>query len=227
LRATHLTAGFSANNVAGRIEGGYRFTIPGVFDQPGFGFTPYAAFQMQAFRTPFYSEIAASGSSAFALDYSAHTTTTTRTELGAWFDRPVALNDGAILTLRTRAAWAHDNWSDTNMTAAFQSLAGSSFTVIGASARFIARLRRRGDQFQERDHARGRIRHRVGPALTDLCWYRTIAFCVVAESKRQVSQRNRSSAPAAAIGSFSASVCSRLARLSVRSECRILPLPRR
>ena len=133
MRATHLTAGFSANNVAGRIEGGYRFTIPGVFDQPGFGFTPYAAFQMQAFRTPFYSEIAASGSSAFALDYSAHTTTTTRTELGAWFDRPVALNDGAILTLRTRAAWAHDNWSDTNMTAAFQSLAGSSFTVVGAT----------------------------------------------------------------------------------------------
>jgi uncharacterized protein with beta-barrel porin domain len=129
----HLTAGFDANNVAGRIEGGYRFAIPGVFDQPGFAFTPYAAFQMQAFRTPAYSEIAASGSSIFALDYNAHTTTTTRTELGAWFDRPVALNDGAILTLRTRAAWAHDNWSDTNMTAAFQSLAGSSFTVIGAT----------------------------------------------------------------------------------------------
>jgi uncharacterized protein with beta-barrel porin domain len=129
----HLTAGFSANNVAGRIEGGHRFAIPGVFDQPGFGFTPYAAFQMQAFHTPFYSEIAASGSSNFALDYNPHTTTTTRTEVGAWFDRPVALNDGAILTLRTRAAWAHDNWSDTNMTAAFQSLAGSSFTVVGAT----------------------------------------------------------------------------------------------
>jgi uncharacterized protein with beta-barrel porin domain len=129
----HLTADFSANNIGGRIEGGYRFAIPGVFDLSGFGFTPYAAFQMQAFRTPSYSEIAASGSSIFALNYSAHTTTVTRTELGAWFDRSIGLNDSAIVSLRTRAAWAHDDWSDTRMTAAFQSLPGSSFTVIGAA----------------------------------------------------------------------------------------------
>jgi uncharacterized protein with beta-barrel porin domain len=129
----HLTADFSANNIGGRIEGGYRFAIPGVFDLSGFGFTPYAAFQMQAFRTPSYSEIAASGSSIFALNYSARTTTVTRTELGAWFDRSIGLNDSAILSLRTRAAWAHDDWSDTRMTAAFQSLPGSSFTVIGAA----------------------------------------------------------------------------------------------
>ena len=129
----HLTADFAANNVGGRIEGGYRFAIPGVFDLSGFGVTPYAAFQMQAFRTPSYSEIAASGSSTFALDYNAHTTTMTRTELGAWFDRPIALNDGAMLSLRTRTAWAHDDWSDPRMTALFQSLPGSSFTVIGAT----------------------------------------------------------------------------------------------
>jgi outer membrane autotransporter protein len=129
----HLTADFSANNVGGRIEGGYRFAVPGAFYLPGFGITPYAAFQMQAFRTPSYSEIAASGSSIFALTYNAHTTTTTRTELGAWFDRSTGLNEGAILSLRTRAAWAHDDWSDTRMTAAFQSLPGSIFTVIGAT----------------------------------------------------------------------------------------------
>ena len=129
----HLTADFSANNVGGRIEGGYRFAVPGAFYLPGFGITPYAAFQMQAFRTPFYSEIAASGPSIFALTYNAHTTTTTRTELGAWLDRSTGLNDGAILSLRTRAAWAHDEWSDTRMTAAFQSLPGSIFTVIGAT----------------------------------------------------------------------------------------------
>jgi uncharacterized protein with beta-barrel porin domain len=129
----HLTADFSANNVGGRIEGGYRFALPSVFDLSGFGVTPYAAFQMQGFRTPSYSEIAISGSSIFALNYNAQTTTTTRTELGAWFDRPIALNDGAILALRTRAAWAHDDWSDPRMTAAFQSLPGSSFTVIGAT----------------------------------------------------------------------------------------------
>jgi len=128
-----LTAGFAANNIGGRIEGGYRFAIPGVYELPGFGFTPYAAFQMQAFRTPSYSEVAVSGSSMFALDYQAHTTTTTRTELGAWVDRSMLLYPGAMLSLRGRAAWAHDHWSDTNMTAGFQSLPGSSFTVIGAT----------------------------------------------------------------------------------------------
>ncbi|MES2198522.1 MAG: ice-binding family protein [Pseudomonadota bacterium] len=128
-----LTAAFAANNVGGRIEGGYRFAIPGVYDLPGFGFTPYAAFQTQAFRTPSYSEIAVSGSSMFALDYQAHTTTTTRTELGAWVDRSMLLYPGAVLALRGRAAWAHDNWSDTRMIAAFQSLPGSTFTVLGAT----------------------------------------------------------------------------------------------
>jgi outer membrane autotransporter protein len=129
----HLTADFSASNVGGRIEGGYRFAIPGASDLRGFGFTPYAALQVQAFRTPSYSENAGFGSSTFALAYDAHTTTTTRTELGAWFDRTVALDNGAILALRTRTAWAHDHWSDPSITAAFQSLLGSSFTVTGAT----------------------------------------------------------------------------------------------
>ena len=81
-----LTAGFAANDIGGRIEGGYRFAIPDIFAVPGLGFIPYAAFQMQAFYTPAYSETAASGSSQFALAYDAQTTTVTRTELGAWFD---------------------------------------------------------------------------------------------------------------------------------------------
>jgi uncharacterized protein with beta-barrel porin domain len=54
----HLTADFSANNVGGRIEGGYRFPVPGAFGWPGFGLTPYGALQVQAFRTPSYSETA-------------------------------------------------------------------------------------------------------------------------------------------------------------------------
>lgn len=128
----HLTADFSANNVGGRIEGGYRFAVPGILDVSGFGFTPYAALQIQAFRTPSYSETAVSGASTFALSYDAHTTTTTRTELGAWLDRPFAVYDGAILSLRGRAAWAHDNWSDLRFTPSFVSLPGSSWTETGA-----------------------------------------------------------------------------------------------
>ena len=129
-----LTAKFSANNVGGRIEGGYRFAVPGVSSLPGFGFTPYAAIQAQAFHTPSYSEIAASGLPTFALAYGAQTTTTTRTELGAWLDRMIAVNDGAILTLRSRGAWAHDQWSAPSITATFLSLPGStSFTEFGAA----------------------------------------------------------------------------------------------
>jgi uncharacterized protein with beta-barrel porin domain len=128
----HLTAGFNANNIGGRVEGGYRFAIPGILDLPGFGLTPYAAFQMQAFYTPSYSETAASGSSLFALNYDAHTTNVIRTELGAWIDRPFRVYDDAILSLRGRAAWAHDDWSDLTYTPSFVSLPGSSWTETGA-----------------------------------------------------------------------------------------------
>ncbi len=127
-----LTADFSANNIGGRIEGGYRFALPGVLDLTGFGLTPYAAVQMQAFHTPSYSETAVSGSSVFALSYDAHTTTVIRTELGAWVDRPFALDEGAILSLRSRAAWAHDDWSDLSYTSGFLSLPGSSWNETSA-----------------------------------------------------------------------------------------------
>jgi outer membrane autotransporter protein len=127
-----LSAGFSANNVGGRVEGGYRFGIPGPFGWPGLGVIPYAAVQMQAFMTPAYSESAAGGASNFALAYAAQTTTVTRTELGAWLDDAIVLDNGALLALRTRAAWGHDHWSDLGVAAAFQSLPGSGFTVFGA-----------------------------------------------------------------------------------------------
>jgi uncharacterized protein with beta-barrel porin domain len=134
LGTDHLTADFSTNNIGGRIEGGYRFAIPGVYGLPGrYGITPYAAGQAQAFRTPSYSESAASGSSVFALAYDAHTTTTARSELGAWLDWNIPVDYGTALTLRTRAAWAHDYWSATDITAMFQALPGSSFTVTGAA----------------------------------------------------------------------------------------------
>jgi uncharacterized protein with beta-barrel porin domain len=131
----HLVADFSANNVGGRIEGGYRFAIPGMLGLPGrYGITPYAAGQVQAFRTPSYSESAASGSSVFALAYEARTTTTARSELGAWLDWSIPFDYGTTLALRTRVAWAHDYWSAPNITAMFEALPGSSFTVTGAAA---------------------------------------------------------------------------------------------
>ena len=147
----HLTADFSANNVGGRIEGGYRFAIPGVFDSSGFGLTPYAALQVQAFHTPSYSEIAASGLPTFALAYDARTTTTVRTELGSWVDKTYALDRNNALSLFGRVAWAHDWYSDPSVTATFLSLPGSSFTEFGAAPVHDSALLTAGTQLYMRN----------------------------------------------------------------------------
>jgi uncharacterized protein with beta-barrel porin domain len=129
----HLVANFDANNIGARLEGGYRFALPSM-NWPGqSGFTPYAAVQAQAFRTPSYSETALSGASVFALSYDARTITTTRTELGTWLDWSIPVDPGTRLSLLGRAAWAHDFWSAPNITAGFQALPGSSFIVTGAA----------------------------------------------------------------------------------------------
>jgi autotransporter-associated beta strand protein len=122
----HLTADFQAQSLGGRIEGGYRFaSIYG-------GLTPYAAIQAQSFRTPSYSETDVNGG-GFALAYNARTGTDTRGELGARFDRLIALHPSAALSLRGRLAWAHDWVSDPTLAAAFQTLPGASFLVNGAT----------------------------------------------------------------------------------------------
>lgn len=102
----NLTASFNAHSFGGRLETGYRFDVQFV------SITPYAALQMQNFRTPAYTETATSGSNVFALTYDAKSTTSTRTELGAWFDKMIALGRGNVLAIRTRAAWAHDHTND-------------------------------------------------------------------------------------------------------------------
>jgi len=127
-----FTADFSAHNLAGQIEAGYRFALPDMMLPGSGGITPYAAVQVQSFHTPSYSETADSGPTVFALNYDASTSTSTRTELGAKFDRSMALNDTALLTLRSRVAWAHDEGDDSVTRASFQTLPDSGFTVRGA-----------------------------------------------------------------------------------------------
>ncbi|MGY3038126.1 outer membrane autotransporter protein [Bradyrhizobium sp. USDA 4354] len=124
--SNQLTAKFNAQTVGGRIEGGYRFATP-----IG-GFTPYAAVQAQAFRTPTYTEADLAGS-GFGLTYQGRTASDTRSELGARFDRATLVSPNAVLTLRGRAAWAHDWVSDPTLVAAFQALPGASFIVNGAT----------------------------------------------------------------------------------------------
>ncbi len=124
----HLRAEFNANAWSGRLEGGYRFIAPWA---GGIGLTPYAAGQFTTFDLPAYAETVVSGSNAFALAYAAESVTDTRSELGLRTDKSFAMANG-ILTLRGRAAWAHDFNPDRIVAATFQALPGASFVVSGA-----------------------------------------------------------------------------------------------
>ncbi|WP_213738892.1 autotransporter domain-containing protein [Bradyrhizobium sp. dw_411] len=121
-----LQANFDANAFSGRIEGGYRFALPWA------GITPYAAGQFTTFVLPSYAEQAVAGTNNFALAYGAQTVTDPRSELGLRTDRSYALTN-AVLTLRSRTAWAYDYNTSRGVGATFQSLPGSSFVVNGAA----------------------------------------------------------------------------------------------
>jgi outer membrane autotransporter protein len=126
----HLNASFSGQSYAGRLEAGYRIADR-TAALPTLGVTPYAALQAQSFHTPGYSESDLTGG-GFALSYNAMNATDTRSELGARFDSTTML--GAIpVSLRARAAWAHDWVSNPSLGAVFQALPGASFTVNGAA----------------------------------------------------------------------------------------------
>jgi outer membrane autotransporter protein len=120
-----LQGRFQAETFSGRFEGGYRFATPFM------GITPYAAAQVISVQLPNYSEVSQNGGGLFALNYAAQTATDTRTELGLRADKSFAMSDG-VLTLRGRAAWAHDYDPNRAVTALFQALPGASFVVNGA-----------------------------------------------------------------------------------------------
>ncbi len=122
----HLTADFNAQSYGGRLEGGYRFATPYA------GITPYAAIQAQNFHTPGYTETGLIPS-GFALAFGSRDATDTRSELGARFDRVLAIYSNAVLALRGRVAWAHDWVSDPTLLPVFQTLPGASFIVNGAT----------------------------------------------------------------------------------------------
>ena len=123
-----LRAQFNANAFSGRAEAGYRFVSPWI---GGIGITPYAAGQFTTFDLPAYAEQVVSGANTFALAYNSKSVTATRSELGFRADKSFTM-EGAILTLRGRAAWAHDFNPDRAVAATFQALPGASFVVNGA-----------------------------------------------------------------------------------------------
>ncbi|MDP3691049.1 autotransporter domain-containing protein [Bradyrhizobium sp.] len=121
-----LRAQFNASAFSGRAEAGYRFATALV------GLTPYAAGKFTAFELPAYAESVVSGANTFALAYGSKAVTASRSELGLRTDKSFAM-PGAVLTLRGRAAWAHDFDTDRSVAATFQTLPGASFVVNGAA----------------------------------------------------------------------------------------------
>ena len=124
-----LTAKFDGQSYAARGEAGYRYAVP-VTGQI-IGVTPYAALQVQDFRTPGFSETDLTGG-GLGLSFAAQNATDTRSELGARFDNVQIVNN-MPLVLRGRLAWAHDWVSNPALGAVFQALPGSNFTVNGAA----------------------------------------------------------------------------------------------
>jgi autotransporter-associated beta strand protein len=123
-----LRARFNANAWSGRLETGRRFVASGT----GIGLTPYAAGQFTTFDLPAYAESVLAGAGTYALAYGARRATDTRSEVGLRTDKSFALPN-AILTLRSRFAWAHDFAPDRTIAATFQSLPAATFVVGGAA----------------------------------------------------------------------------------------------
>ncbi|HKH00040.1 MAG TPA: autotransporter domain-containing protein, partial [Bradyrhizobium sp.] len=124
-----LRGEFNAHAFSGRLEGGYRFLPPRL---GGVGLTPYAAGQFTAFNLPAYAEGVVSGVDTFALAYNSKSVTASRSEIGVRSEKSFPMPD-SILTLRGRAAWAHDFNRDRSVAATFQTLPGASFIVSGAA----------------------------------------------------------------------------------------------
>jgi outer membrane autotransporter protein len=119
-------ADFNGHNFGGRVESGYRYTWPAV------AITPYAALQAQAFERDAYTEGDPTGT-GLNFGYADRTSHHTRSELGSRFDRTIALDATSALSLRAKAAWAHDWVSDPGVVTVFQSLPGPSFIIDGAT----------------------------------------------------------------------------------------------
>ncbi len=129
VNADRLRANFTAHAFSARVEAGHRSVLSWL---GGAGLTPYAAGQMTNIDLPAYAETLVSGSDNFTLAYTGRNVTATRSELGLRTDKSFAF-DQALLTLRGRAAWAHDFNRDRIAQASFQALPGASFVVNGAS----------------------------------------------------------------------------------------------
>ena len=153
----HLTASFNAQRFGGRVESGYRFAtrlrrshalrrVPGAE-------LPHAELQRDRCQRRRLRALLQLRAPA----------TDTRSELGARFDRMLAFNPSAVLTLRARLAWAHDWVSDPTLGGGVPDAPGRELhrqrRDTGEELR--ARLRRHRASPRQRRHAARQVRRRV------------------------------------------------------------------
>jgi autotransporter-associated beta strand protein len=120
-----LAGNYDANDIGGRVEGGYRVALDEQYTM-----TPFAAFTLDSFQAPAYAETAVSGTANFALSYAAHDNDFAHSELGARIGRGFRL-DGGMLGLEASAAWSHQLYGAPFALVAFQAFPSSSFVVHG------------------------------------------------------------------------------------------------
>ena len=124
--ADSLTANYTATSWSGRAEMGYRFAIG------DYGVTPFVAGQSQVVNMPGFCEASQAGNGA-ALCFNANSTTSLRSEIGIDADATLGNILGSRAKLMARLAWAHEYQTTGSVSAWFQSLPGSTFSVSGAS----------------------------------------------------------------------------------------------
>ena len=172
-----LTAKFDGQSFGGRLEAGYRYVMP--VSGAVIGATPYAAVQAQSFHTPRFNETDVTGG-GFGLNFNAMNATDTRSELGARFDDAIVVSNGMPLTLRARAAWAHDWVSILSWVPYFRRcLAQASSSTARRRRRIPRSLRSVRNCTSRRRCRRRKVRRRVCQGLADLCRHRHCALHVV------------------------------------------------
>ena len=97
------------------------------------GLTPYAAGQFTTFLLPNYAEQVVAGVNTVRAGLRRARTSPPRAPNSACAPTPRSRCGDAIVTLRGRAAWAHNFNTDRSISAIFQTLPASAFTVNGAA----------------------------------------------------------------------------------------------
>ena len=131
---TERSSGVSSQ-LAGRVEFGRPFNISEVTGGQ-VAVTPFVALQPAQLWTPGMTETSSAqngGSGVFGLTYQPQATTSLPSFLGAQVDAQTQVS-GRPLNAWVRASWVHEFLTDRSVTAGFQVLPGTSFTVDGARA---------------------------------------------------------------------------------------------